>query len=435
MILPNNDSGCGWIHDLPTRRPTPPLTKTVRCKWLVIGAGYTGLSAARKLAEQNPSDHIVLLDAQVAGEGASSRNSGYLVDSTLNDGHLKEAGLNDYLAKYALNRRGLEAVRTFVNSRQIDCDWNECGKFHASHGEANHTKLAQFSDTLAECGINHDVFSGKELHERLGTSYYSMAVHTHGGVMLHPGKLARAMVDCLPGSVFLYENSPVTHWQTEGSGYRVDTPKGSVQCEKLIVCTNGFLPSLKLESQRVFPLTLTASLTRPLTDPEWQSIGTPLEWGVLSAQAMGATVRFTSDRRIMIRNTAEAITKINFTESDLRTRIKTHQKGLSARFPSLPENMITSTWSGVTCVSGNNAQVFKKAQNNLWLAGCYNGGGIGLATLFGEQIALKACGEKTKAITAIESRPKPNWLPPNPFLRWGVQTRLFRDALLARNER
>ena len=69
--------------------------------------------------------------------------------------------------------------------------------------------------------------------------------------------------------------------------------------------TNGFLKSLGIKGNYNFPLTLTASMTRPLTDSEFKSIGEPKEWGVLPVRPMGATIRMTKDRRILIRNTAE----------------------------------------------------------------------------------------------------------------------------------
>jgi ribulose 1,5-bisphosphate synthetase/thiazole synthase len=81
-----NDKSCSWINDLVIRTNIKTLQSNEDCEWLVIGAGYTGLSAARKLGQLYPNKKIILVDAQLAGEGASSRNSGYLVDTTLNDG-------------------------------------------------------------------------------------------------------------------------------------------------------------------------------------------------------------------------------------------------------------------------------------------------------------------------------------------------------------
>ena len=91
-----NDNNCSWINDLTPRIVLQSLKNNHDCEWLIVGAGYTGLSAARKLAEINPSQKIILVDAQRAGEGASSRNSGYLVDTTLNDGFTSNKELENY---------------------------------------------------------------------------------------------------------------------------------------------------------------------------------------------------------------------------------------------------------------------------------------------------------------------------------------------------
>ena len=94
-----NDNSCEWINDIGSRKNIKNLQKDQNCEWLIVGAGYTGLSAARKLAELHSSQNIILIDAQLAGEGASSRNSGYLVDTTLNDGFTSNKDLEDYKKK------------------------------------------------------------------------------------------------------------------------------------------------------------------------------------------------------------------------------------------------------------------------------------------------------------------------------------------------
>ena len=94
-----NDSTCSWINDLTPRVNIKSLQSNEDCEWLIIGAGYTGLSAARKLGQLFPNQKIILIDAQLAGEGASSRNSGYLVDTTLNDGFTSNKELNNYKKK------------------------------------------------------------------------------------------------------------------------------------------------------------------------------------------------------------------------------------------------------------------------------------------------------------------------------------------------
>ena len=94
-----NDNGCSWIKDLTPRINIKTLQSNDDSEWLIIGAGYTGLSAARKLGQLYPNQKIIIVDAQFAGEGASSRNSGYLVDTTLNDGFTSNKELDNYKKK------------------------------------------------------------------------------------------------------------------------------------------------------------------------------------------------------------------------------------------------------------------------------------------------------------------------------------------------
>ena len=207
-----NDNGCSWINDLISRTNIKNLTSNEDCDWLIIGAGYTGLSAARKLSELHPNQKIILVDAQLAGEGASGRNSGYLVDTTLNDGFTSNKELENYKKKSDIYDLGIKAVKNFINDYQVDCDWNECGKYFASSKIEDEKILTNFSDTLSKLGFEHNLLSKNELSKRLGTSFYNIALHTKGGILLHPGKLVRAMIDALPNNVYLYENSSLLNW-------------------------------------------------------------------------------------------------------------------------------------------------------------------------------------------------------------------------------
>ena len=71
-----NDNSCGWINDLDNRSNIKTLDKDKTSDWLIIGAGYTGLSAARKLSELHPNQKIIVVDAQLAGERSEERRVG-----------------------------------------------------------------------------------------------------------------------------------------------------------------------------------------------------------------------------------------------------------------------------------------------------------------------------------------------------------------------
>ena len=435
-VLPKNDEGCGWIKQLPPRRAQPALSGKQHADWVVLGAGFTGLAAARQLALLHPQARIVVLEAERAGEGSSARNSGFLVDSTLNEGHYSAAGLEIYRRKYQIKCAGVLAVRRLVDDLGINCDLEAKGKIHCTAVKSHEKKILNFSRLLAEMDLNHNILEGKELRQRLGSSYYRLGLWTEGGVMLQPAKLARGMLEKLPQQVELFENSPVINWSklSNSEGYQLSTPEGQLSCGKLIVAVNGFMTNCGVKPNRSFSLTLTASMTRRLTSEEDEVIGRPESWGVLSAQSMGATVRLTKDRRILMRNTAEIWPEQNMSGPDLELRKAKHLIGIKRRFPQLGDDIIESTWSGTICLSGNNANVFAELDNGMFAAGCYNASGIGLGVLFGTEIANLASEKMTDEIRMIQTNSDPMLLPPQPFLRWGVGLRLLRDRYFARHE-
>ncbi len=429
-----NDNGCNWVKDLAPRNNIKILASDLDCEYLIVGAGYTGLSAARKLGQLYPNQKILLVDAQLAGEGASARNSGYLVDTTLNDGFTSDKELDNYKKKTDIYKLGIESVKRFIKEYQVDCDWNECGKYFASSKLEDKKILENFSNTLSKLGFEHNLLFNEELKKRLGTNFYNIALHTKGGILLHPGKLVRAMIDTLPENINLYENSLLLNWKKVKDIIICNFKNASVKTKKIIFATNGFLKSLGIKSNYNFPITLTASMTRSLSDEEFISLGEPKEWGVLPVKSMGATIRMTKDRRILIRNTAEVHNPYQMSKTELNKRSLKHRFGIKKRFPELPDDIIQSSWSGIVSRSRNSSQIFEKIDDNIFVAGCYNGSGIGVGTLFGEQIAIKASNENTKEIETIEARNKPTWLPPDPFLRIGVKARLIYERFKARSE-
>ena len=329
---------------------------------------------------------------------------------------------------------GINVVKKFINEHQVDCDWYEGGKFFASSKHEDKKILTNFSETLSKLGFEYNLLSNSELTKRLGTNFYNIAIYTNRGILLHPGKLVRAMIDTLPNNVQLFENSSLLEWKKDKNKVICRFKNGRINSKKIIFATNGFLKSLGIRINYNFPLTLTASMTRTLTDAEFKSIGEPKEWGVLPVRPMGATIRMTKDKRILIRNTAEVHNPFKMSKKELDERSINQQIGIKKRFPELPGDIIESSWSGIVSRTRNSSQIFEKIDNNIFIAGCYNGSGIGVGTLFGEQIANKASNEHTNEIDIIESVNKPTWLPPQPFLNLGVKTRLIYERFRANSE-
>jgi len=429
-----NDNGCGWLNQLPKRLNIKSLNEDLISDYLIIGAGFTGLSSARKLSEINKNNKIIVVDAQLAGEGGSSRNSGYLVDTTLNDGFTSNKDIENYRKKVKIYELGIKVVKKYIKEYQVDCERKESGKYFASSKIQDENKAKSFSKLLTNLNYENKILFNDELQKRLGTSFYNVAVYTTEGILLNPGKLVRSMIDTLPENVDLFENTQLLNWNKSNDKIICQFENNKIETKKIIFCTNGFLRSLNVKKNYSFPMTLTASMTRSLTEKEFKHIGSPREWGVLPIRPMGATIRLTKDKRILIRNTAEVKNPNSMNLNDLTNRVKLHNLGIKKRFPNLPENIIENSWSGVVCRSGNGSQIFEKLDDNIYVAGCYNGSGIGTGTLFGEQIALIASNQQSEEIPIIESRKKPNWLLPQPFLNIGIYSRLAYERFKARSE-
>jgi glycine/D-amino acid oxidase-like deaminating enzyme len=93
--------------------------------------------------------------------------------------------------------------------------------------------------------LNIIYYFNSDLKKRLGTNFYNIGLHTKGGILLHPGKLVRAMIDTLPENVDLYENSFLLNWKKFNGKINCNFKNGSIKTKKIIFATNGFLKSLR----------------------------------------------------------------------------------------------------------------------------------------------------------------------------------------------
>jgi glycine/D-amino acid oxidase-like deaminating enzyme len=126
--LPSDDEYCGWKKHLPDRG-FQLLSGDKSADWVIIGAGFTGLAAARQLALSRPDDNIILMDAQRIADGASGRNSGFLIDLPHDLSAPDYVGnLNDAQNEMAINRAAITHLRDIVKQEGIECHWRECGK-------------------------------------------------------------------------------------------------------------------------------------------------------------------------------------------------------------------------------------------------------------------------------------------------------------------
>ena len=424
-LLPYDDDTCGWVRLLPPRKNVRRVEGRMSFDWAVVGAGYAGLAAARRLAEHFPEHSIAVIDAQRAGEGAAGRNSGFAIEIGPSPNAKVVSPEATYGRAYRINRFGQDQLRQLVKKYQIDCDWREVGKYQSAAEEHHFGRLETFARHLEALGIPHDVIERDELAARLGTRHYKRAVLTKQTVLVQPAALTRGLALNLPSNVSLLEESPVLEYET-GADVKLTCPSGTVRAKKVILATNSYLPQFGAWADGLIPFTLTAALTRPLTDEEHERLGAPEPWGVISIHRFGATVRYTVDRRILIRNTIEYWPEITMSRQDLYARRGLIEQSFRARFPQLPDVTFEYFWTGVICASRNFTAGFGKIAENVYAAGGCNAGGISRNTALGTLIADYAVGATSELLSEVLAMPTPAWVPPRPLRDIGVRIDLAR---------
>jgi glycine/D-amino acid oxidase-like deaminating enzyme len=417
-VLPDDDETCGWNAMLPAPEPACRLTGRLDADWLVLGAGFTGLAAARRLAEHDPDARVVLVEAQRLGLGASGRNSGFAVDV----GHPHGSPENER-RHIRLARAGIAALRETVQKHGIECDWTGRGRLHGAVGRRSVRALEGLARRLDALGEPFAWLDAAAVAAHTGTHYYAAAVHTPGTVLLQPAALARGLARTLPANVELFEESPVLELQL-GRENRVACRSGLASARGIVLATNGLLPALGFLRSRVLPLLTFASLTRPLRDDEEAALGGEPVWGLVPEDTLGTTVRRGCRGRILIRNTVHCTPPLRISDRRRPRIARRHRDALRARFPGLGGVQIEHTWGGLIGVSLNDSPCFGDVARGVFAAGAYSGVGISMGTAAGMLIADLAVGRESPLLDDRLALPRPAWLPPDPLRTVGARAAL-----------
>lgn len=418
--LPRDDRSNGWYYTLPAPPPARVLEGERTADWIVVGAGYAGLGAARRLAELRPNDKIVLIEAQRAGLGAAGRNSGFAIDLP-HSVDMTEVERNR--AQLRLNRAAIAHLDEMVTTHQIACQWSRRGKIHAAATDRGLAEIEAFAKGIESLDEPVTRMDAEATRRYLGTSYYKGGAFTAGCVLMQPAALVRGLARALPINVDFHEESPVVAVEY-GARVRAETPRGAVVAPRMILCSEAFTPAFGFLQDRLFPMYTFGSLTRPLTDAEAKALGGEGDWGIIPAARGGTTLRYTQDRRILVRNVVRYVPGLHV-DDDALARIRAdHVRSFEARFPMLPDVGFEHTWGGSLCMSKNKGTVFGKLADTVYAALCQNGVGVAKGTIAGRAVAELATGQDSPHVSDMMLFPEPEPLPTRPFLDIGVRAQL-----------
>jgi glycine/D-amino acid oxidase-like deaminating enzyme len=420
--LPRQPGPAAWNALLPPQPEATPLAEDSTADFAVIGAGFAGLSAARRLSQLDATARIVVLEAGRVAEGPAGRNSGFMIDLP------HDLSSNDYVGQGAIS----DTVQTTLNRQAIrfaaeaaeECGlttegFDPCGKVNAAATEAGHRHNLTYAQHLQHLGESCSLLDEKQMKDLTGSEYYRSGLFTPGTVMLQPAAYIRGLAEGLGANVTLHELSPVTAIERHSDHWVLACGPARLTAGKVILATNGHAESFGFFAGRLMHVFTYASMTEPL-DTAAEVLGGAPKWSVTPADPMGSTIRRISSvdgDRIVVRSRFTCNPSMEVGDGLLKSAGRLHDRGFKARFPKLAAMNMQYRWAGHLCLSWNGVPAFGEIEEGIYSACCQNGLGTAKGTLSGMAAAELAMGKRSAAVEGLLSHEAPKRLPPAP-LTW-----------------
>jgi glycine/D-amino acid oxidase-like deaminating enzyme len=381
-----------WWEAAPPEDAREPLP--AKADVVVVGSGYSGLSAAAELA-RNGTDTVVL-DAEALGAGASTRSGGMvssgqkMVMTGAVRGKARER-VSDLLADSVAS---FEHIENLIAQERLDAGYHKSGRFFAAYVPKHFERLRRQGELLHEMtGVTVHTIPRNEQQRITATEFYhgGIVVDDYGG--LHPGLYARSLRDLARHcGARLFSHAPVKAIEREEGGFRVVTERGALRAREVVVATNGYTgqatPRLR---KRVIPVYSYQIATEPLP-PELMDAVNPGRRMISDSQRELYYTRPSPDgTRILFGS------RPSFVDVDERTAAATLAARLEEVWPQLSGFRITHSWRGKVAMTFDKVAHMGTDEGVHFAIGC-NGNGVALMTYLGHQTALKILGKANRRI-------------------------------------
>lgn len=356
-----------------------------RAEVVVIGSGYTGLSAARRLALRGVN--VVVLEKETIGWGASSRNGGQVLTGlAVGPGALiKQVGLERATTMYATSLRGLDFIEDLIHTEQIDCDFERVGHIEAACKPAHLAHFQHAQDLLAR-HFNHSVrvLDRSQQREELGTAYYHGLLIDERSAGVHPAKYVRSLARAAErAGAQLHERTPALAVERGANNWRVFTPRGPIGAQEILIATNGYTDAVAPDLRnRIIPVGSYIIATAPLPAEVAATI-LPRRRMVYDSKNFLAYFRLSKDNRLLFGGRAEY--KVSSPQTTRRS-VAILRRAMLEIFPELADTPIEYSWSGNVCFTLDRLPRLGRL-NGVHYALAYAGHGVSLATYLGAQVA------------------------------------------------
>lgn len=416
-LSPRYLSPSGWNALLPAHESNR-LDGDLQADVIVVGAGYTGLAAARRWAELVPDASVLVVDALTLGEGNPGRNSGFLLEVAMAED--ADASAVARLKKCnVLLAETMAEISRLVADADIPCELARRGTYRAAVGDAARRSLAGYRGFLDAAGLPYAALDREALASRIGTRFYSEGLYSPDCHLAQPAALIRALASTLPDNVAIREQACVDSLVKEAGGWRLTSGDYQLRARQVVLANNAFAKTLHSGAGRVVAMFTSAGITEPLSAPDLAGLGSDENWGLLPAHRLGATLRRTSDGRLLVR------TFHSYEQEEDPGRLADRlREYLSRRFPDMSLPDFVSVWSGAVGYTQGGGPHWGALDKGLWVSAGCNGGGVVKGTLFGRALVERALAEQGIGVATCDIDGlfgAARWLPPEPFRRIGYQ--------------
>ncbi|RWQ20818.1 FAD-binding oxidoreductase, partial [Mesorhizobium sp.] len=373
------------------------------CDVVIIGGGFTGLSAAAHLAKAGTN--VVLIDAYRFGDGASGRNGGQL-------GTGQRAWAEDLEAEYGLARakalfdlaeEAKAHLLEFTAANQIDIDYMP-GQLSVAHKPRYVDDYKGHAEIMASrFAYPHISFmDARETAERLGSTAYFGGTRDTGTGHIHPMKLVigTARVAALAGAQ-LFEGTPSTGIMSSGGKVKVSTPRGTVTAQKCLIAVNAYGGTLEpVSAAHIMPIGSFIGATVPLGA---ESDVLPGGEAVDDSRFVVRYFRRSKDGRLLFGG--REVYGVN-DPKDIHIHIR---RQIAELYPALRDVEITHGWGGYVGITVPRKPFVREVMPNVISAGGYSGHGVMLSNYFGKLYAETVAGnrDRLKLIEDLKIPPFP----------------------------
>lgn len=349
-----------WFEsvDLKDQNLNSPLRGSHKADVVIIGGGYTGLSAAYNIRKKFPNKKIVLLEGACCGYGASGRNGGFCISTGWLDG-VDKLDLENQKKAFEMANYGLNQIKEVISEYGVDCDLEETGMLNVALNEKHVKILEKYQAHLKKIGLDTKLIEGDELKAEIKSPLFIAGLLKPFGAILNPAKLARGMKRVVEElDVEVREQTIVTRI-TPGKTIHVDTELGDIQAPDIVIATNAYSHKLGLFKNRVLPVGVFQIATEPLSNEQWESIGWQNRQGLSDERALYHYSRPTADGRIVTGGVSP-----QYYGNDLLTSgndkfvTRLIEEDFFTFFPQLKGLKIEHAWGGTTALTlGNKSSI------------------------------------------------------------------------------